>query len=859
MSSTTKPASAESPCPVCLGDHKCSSTDDGLLLCGRKTGEQSGFRCLGSAKGDPQYTLYRKHDPAYQIQPKGDAQKWQTRAESYAKALTDALAQELADQLRLPVADIRSYPNLGYTKAEGGAWTIPEFAVTAAGQFPCGIGRRFHDGQKKAMKGGKRGVYLLPGCCERPGPLFLVEGYSDLTAMAAGGLAAVGRPSNTGGGPHLVRLLKNQPDERVVIVVGEYDEKPDGDWPGRDGANSTANYIRRHTGRRVLVALPPDKFKDVRKWLTDPDRDGVPWPERGATLAAALTATAHEPPDDSAIGEDGRAKVFVTTYENEVNDKIVSQLVRHPGIFQRDGQLVRVVRDALPPEQKGRQSHTVRIQPLPSASLRECVTEVCDCVTEYEANDGGLKTKSIPPPRQCIEAIHVRGQYEGIRPLVMALSYPVLKPDGRILTTPGYDTSTGLYLTYDGGPLTVPDSPTLDDAVAACAALLEVIEDFPFASPAGRSAWIAFILTILARFGFKGPAPFFLLNANVAGAGKTLAMQLAVRIVFGHDVALTTYTPNEDELRKRITSSLLAGEPVLAIDNLAGHISNPVLDAAVTAERWSDRLLTTNQTVNLPMRIVWAGSGNNVSLSDDTTRRTLGPRLESPTERPEDRKEFAHPDIVGWVESERPRLLSAGLTVLRAYFAAGRPAVKLASWASFEGWSNVVRAALVWADQPDPADVRMAVATGGNPKLKALKALMAGWRELELDPKRQGKGMTAAEFMRTANDLLATPTDTVADAIAALDVLLYKRDTRSLGNQLRTARRRVVGDWFFDVVPSSGRAGELWTVCDRVDFSRNGEPAESRESPTPPVDPQSVTPVGPVTLSQYPAREKFVV
>ena len=46
----------------------------------------------------------------------------------------------------------------------------------------------------------------------------------------------------------------------------------------------------------------------------------------------------------------------------------------------------------------------------------------------------------------------------------------------------------------------------------------------------------------------------------------------------------------------------------------------------------------------------------------------------------------------------------AGLTVLRAFVVAGRPGLdKLTPFGRFEDWSNLVRGALVWLGEPDPA------------------------------------------------------------------------------------------------------------------------------------------------------------
>lgn len=106
--------------------------------------------------------------------------------------------------------------------------------------------------------------------------------------------------------------------------------------------------------------------------------------------------------------------------------------------------------------------------------------------------------------------------------------------------------------------------------------------------------------------------------------------------------------------------------------------------------------------MDLPLTAVWYGTGNNVSVAADTTRRIIHIRLDVLEERPEDRTGFRHPDLVRWIRRHRPRLLSNALTVLVAYCNAGRPDQGLTPFGSFEGWSNLVRRAVVWAGLPDP-------------------------------------------------------------------------------------------------------------------------------------------------------------
>ncbi len=147
------------------------------------------------------------------------------------------------------------------------------------------------------MAGGKRGLTVPAGFADPPGPVYVCEGASDVLALTAAGLCAVGRPNNRGGAGFLAVLLDTLAVGREVVVLGENDEKPGGQWPGRDGMRAVAAALRRARPDRVIRAmLPPPDAKDARAWLTHADRAGVPWPDRGAAFAAGLVRDEPDPP-----------------------------------------------------------------------------------------------------------------------------------------------------------------------------------------------------------------------------------------------------------------------------------------------------------------------------------------------------------------------------------------------------------------------------------------------------------------------------------------------------------------------------------------------------------------------------------
>jgi hypothetical protein len=249
------------------------------------------------------------------------------------------------------------------------------------------------------------------------------------------------------------------------------------------------------------------------------------------------------------------------------------------------------------------------------------------------------------------------------------------------------------------------------------------------------------------------------------------------------------YTPDREELRKRITALALEGERMVLLDNLAGAVGNDVLDAALTGDRWKDRVLGASATFDGPLNVFWCGTGNNVQLAADTARRVSHCRLESPHERPELRADVTHTNLRGHVRTNRAELLSAALTVLRAWHVAGRPKHGLAPWGSFEAWSGVVREAVVFAGLPDPGETRAALQATADRDALAMSAVLDALEQM--DPGR--RGVTVAQVM----DRIKPGPEPVPEWVPALrtgiEELCGKLDGRALGARFRQFQRRNFG------------------------------------------------------------------
>jgi len=511
-----------------------------------------------------------------------------------------------------------------------------------------------------------------------------------------------------------------------------------------------------------------------------------------------------------------RPLIFIGSDEHRVNAEATAALARVPGLYQRGGLLCHVIEEAdeAPDDAVFRRPVGAPvIRELPAPLLRDRMTYAAGWAKRVTTSEGE-EEKPVHPPGWCVNAVHARGQWSGVPRLEAVVTHPVLLADGSILQTPGFHYASGLLYRPDRRlAVSIPDRPSRDDVNAARELLFDLVGNFPFATPAHRAAWLAGLLTPLAKFAFQGPAPLFLIDANIRAAGKGLLADTIGLTVLGHRFPVMSYTADGVELRKRITSIAVEGERMMLLDNLAGPIGNDTFDAALTAETWKDRVLGTNRLFDGPLYVTWYATGNNCELRADTGRRTCHVRLETAEERPELRTDFRHEKLRVYVRENRGPLLSAGLTLLRGWVAAARPQSRLPGWGSFEGWSDVVRQCVVWAGLPDPGDTREELLGRADREALALGDMLRA--VFALDPER--RGLFAGDIIKAAEGNGALRT--------AVEELAGKLDARKLGYKLRSFTRRVVDGLFFDKAGESGD-GARWAVYPKEKFAARGGAAE---------------------------------
>ena len=509
-----------------------------------------------------------------------------------------------------------------------------------------------------------------------------------------------------------------------------------------------------------------------------------------------------------------KPNVLIDTDEHRVVCETISALTADQDMFQRGGVLVRVLRDNQPQDGIARCNGSAVITQLPAACLRERMTK-CATFTKFTRHGDVTAEGPAHPTPWLVSAIDARGDWPGIRHLSAISDVPILRADGTLWQTPGYDEKTAVLFEPSGVFPPVPDGVNIDDADVAMTALMEVVCDFRFENDDHRAAWLSGLLTPLARFAFDGPSPLFLIDANVRGAGKGLLAQTIGQVVLGREIPASSYSHDSEEMRKKITSIALAGDRMVHLDNLEGNFGNDTLDRALTATRWKDRILGKSEQVDLPLTAVWYGTGNNVSVAADTTRRIIHIRLDVLNEHPEERTDFTHPDLIGWVRQQRPQLLTHALTILVAYCNAGRPTHNLAPFGSFEGWSRLVREAVVWVGLPDPCRTRTRLVELADTTVGGLAQLIRAWSGYDAS----NNGLVVSDMLAQLYRKDFQPTDPASVAMrAALENLVgcppgKTPAPRQVGNKIKSFRRRVVEGRFLDSNPNEyHRNGAVWRL-----------------------------------------------
>lgn len=491
------------------------------------------------------------------------------------------------------------------------------------------------------------------------------------------------------------------------------------------------------------------------------------------------------------VGRDTRPDIKLTPDTHETTKQMVDAVRRDPNVYVRGGELVHVMRAE--DEKVGRSKvipGTPIVRPAPVSWLRDSVSSHARCIIECKGKSGSY-WRHVPPPKDNVIAVKEHGSWEGIRHLSGVIETPALKPDGTILQTPGYDVDTGYLLIPNAAYADVDDKPTHDDAKQALQILRDPFAQLPYVNESHQSATIAAVLTLLARPAISGSVPCFLFDSSTPRSGKSLQVDVVCLIATGRAASRVTYPAEDEELEKVLAGYAMSGASVVNFDNVSRKFGGDPLDKVITAvDKVDFRVLGKTGQTRIEWRAVIFASGNNVSCRGDMLPRVLSPRLETTLNNPETRTDLKYPDLRKHVRENRMALVAAGLTILRAYVAAGCPDQGCPRWGGFESWARLIPHAIVWAGGVDPMGARRGLEGDDDPARAQHAALINGWELLCRIHEDGTKGLSAKKAI---DFLFAKKKDTDAP-----DHLVDLRDAIEQSTDARPG-----------MVPSARRLGEI--------------------------------------------------
>ena len=741
-----------------------------------------------------------------------------------------------------------------------------------AGQFDCEPG--YVSGRSK--HGVKPVLYRLPRvqkAIEYGDTLYLVEGEKDVQTLEKMGLTATCNPGGASKGSDPGK--KWTPDMTESLQGADVVCLPDNDAPGRTFMEAVADKIVRDAKRVRVVCLPRLRSKeDVTDWLrrrdgsrteletlaqtTDPHR----WTARTASDLVAH-CEAEGTADDvyehidllAAVPRDQypklkkRLKAAVDINLNDLRGAVETARKRleekqekqereeRREALEEEAPVIKLeerpsadvvddLRDAIEtantPPMLFRRSEIVRIatgprgkpeiQSVSEAAFDDIVSRWTNCV------DGGMLPSD--PSLRLIRRVADRvalPRLDGITHV------PILRPDGSVHDTPGYDETTRLVYEppEDVSPPTVPDEPTAQDVRQALEWVEEAWRDHPFADDASGAAAVALALTLIVRPLLEGAnIPLLIIDATRAGSGKSLLAEIIGIMGTGTTPATMSAPTGDAEWRKQITAQLRAGERFIIVDDVSGTLDSPSLRRAITSTTWSDRILGVSTQMRVPSTAVWCATGNNLRPRGDMVRRCFLLRLDTQMSKPWMRTGFTHPQPQ-WTREHRAQLAAALLTLARSWIVAGRPApTDVPVLGSFERWRTVVGGILehvgvegflgnvdaltdsVFVEDEDWAHLLEAIHTWASSRTQEgfTTRELAGAMEEEVrkeDPIRDDQVMAIVEWL---------PDDIRSK-------LRYREPiVRSLGNAFAYRKdRRFTGGWYLTTAGSSSK-GKQWVV-----------------------------------------------
>ena len=230
--------------------------------------------------------------------------------------------------------------------------------------------------------------------------------------------------------------------------------------------------------------------------------------------------------------------------------------------------------------------------------------------TSHQTKDGEWIEVLEDPPPKAAKTIIALNERRGLKKLDAAVDMPLIRPDGSLLTRPGYDESSRLLLDIPDS-IIIPENPSIEECAAALVRLMEPFAEFPIVSETDEAVFLAALFTAVCR-PVLDISPAFGIDAPAQGTGKTYLARCISILATGEAPAVWPHTSSRDdeEVRKRLFATLREGNRVVIFDNLLGIVSSASLAAALTSPFFQDRVLGKSESQRVPNKALFIMTGH---------------------------------------------------------------------------------------------------------------------------------------------------------------------------------------------------------------------------------------------------------
>lgn len=473
--------------------------------------------------------------------------------------------------------------------------------------------------------------------------------------------------------------------------------------------------------------------------------------------------------------DDPRGEVVVESGRiDEVVDAAESNMIRSRVPFYVRGDMLTILADS----ESRRRNRLGDTLPSLVQATPPMILEAMESSSRFvsRTRDGHWRVQSCPRNAPSVYLGRV-GRYRFPEARGVSL-VPILRDDGNILTE-GHDPDSGMVVCAAGKWPSYIGQPSEADARAALLRVSEIIGGFPFVSESDRAVTVAAFMTAVLRPSLP-TAPGFAWSASVRGSGKSKLADVCAALATGAPAAPLSWPAQSDEQEKRLGAALLAGDPVIAIDNVESGLRGDCLNILLTQQTMAIRVLGRSVQPRVAVCALLTMTGNNLLISGDLTRRVLVSHLDPACERPELRRfDF---DPVARAIAERRELVAALLQLARwGQTVRGT----LPPLGSFEVWSRRVRDPLVALGMSDPCAC-LDLLHKEDPERETAFELMSEWQRAF-----GVEAVTVAAAIRKATDTAGT--SRLRDALDAVAGGPGGLNGKRLGRYMLKLRDRHVG------------------------------------------------------------------